>query len=212
MTLPVLAPNPHALYIYRSLNSIFALVFGVQSWVSPPIALGTSAASTPTGFARAWRPSGGVQFSVVAARRAAGASPSNCRASTPARDDGRGFPRRFRMTRGADLKATIQEGKRIRTVNLDVRVLASPLPHSRVGIIVPRHRHTAVDRNRLKRRLRELVRIDLLPPLRTGSSVDLAIRARREAYGAAFDGLRADVHTVRRTLVPDASAGAQSAE
>ena len=30
-------------------------------------------------------------------------------------------------------------------------------------MIVPRHRHTAVARNRLKRRLRELVRTQLLP-------------------------------------------------
>ena len=185
---------------------------GVQSWVSPPIVPGTIAASRRTGFARAWKPGGDVKFSAVVARRAAGASPLSSRASTPARDDGYGFPRRFRLTRGADLKATIQEGKRIRTVNLDVRVLASPLSHSRVGIIVPRHRQTAVDRNRLKRRLRELVRIDLLPPLRSASSVDVAIRARREAYAAELDGLRADVHAVRRKLAPGPSAGAQSAE
>jgi ribonuclease P protein component len=81
-----------------------------------------------------------------------------------------------------------------------------------VGIIVPRHRQTAVDRNRLKRRLRELVRIDLLPPLRSASPVDVAIRARREAYAAELDGLRADVHAVRRKLAPGPSAGAQSAE
>ena len=33
----------------------------------------------------------------------------------------------------------------------------------RVGLIVPRHRQTAVARNRLKRRLRELTRLRLLP-------------------------------------------------
>ena len=42
-------------------------------------------------------------------------------------------------------------------MNLDVRVLASPFSHPRVGIVVPRHRQSAVDRNRLKRRIRELV-------------------------------------------------------
>lgn len=55
---------------------------------------------------------------------------------------------------------------------------------------MPRHRHTAVARNRLKRRLRELVRTRLLaaaPP------ADVLIRARREAYDASFETLAADI-------------------
>ena len=63
-------------------------------------------------------------------------------------------------------------------MHLDVRVLASPLAFPRVGIVVPRHKHSAVDRNRLKRRLRELVRLELLPVLRAASALDVAIRAR----------------------------------
>lgn len=55
---------------------------------------------------------------------------------------------------------------------------------------MPKHQHTAVDRNRLKRRVRELVRVELLPSLRTGSAVDMVIRAEREAYRASFDQLR----------------------
>jgi ribonuclease P protein component len=78
-------------------------------------------------------------------------------------------------------------------VHLDARVLASPLGFPRVGIVVPRHQHTAVDRNALKRRLRELVRLNLLPILRSQSAVDVAIRARREAYAATMDALRTDV-------------------
>ena len=72
---------------------------------------------------------------------------------------------------------------------------------------MPRHQHSAVDRNRLKRRLRELARIELLPSLRDGAATDVAIRARREAYDAEFDGLRRDVLTIRtRTSPADASA------
>ena len=106
------------------------------------------------------------------------------------------YPRRHRLTRGTELDVVRNEGKRVRTEHLEVRVLASlpssgspaversadartdrsaevstvsadvaagilggPLP--RVGIIVPRHRQSAVARNRLKRRLRELVRLRL---------------------------------------------------
>lgn len=83
-------------------------------------------------------------------------------------------------------------------MHLDVRVLASPLGTPRIGLVVPLHRHSAVDRNRLKRRLRELVRVELLPALREqATSSDVAFRARREAYGASFEALRNDVLTVR---------------
>jgi ribonuclease P protein component len=82
-------------------------------------------------------------------------------------------------------------------VHLDVRVLASPLGHSRIGIVVPRHQHSAVDRNKLKRRLRELVRVELLPAMRGTAPIDIAIRARREAYAAAMDALRTDINSIR---------------
>lgn len=62
-----------------------------------------------------------------------------------------------------------------------------------------------MDRNRLKRRLRELVRVELLPSLRAMPAVDLAIRARREAYAASMEGLLADV-TAIRMRVTDAAA------
>ena len=152
-----------------------------------------------------------MKFSVVVARRVVGASPLSFRPNTPARDGGYGFPRRHRLTRGAELKATIQEGKRIRTVNLDVRTLASPLSHPRVGIVVPRHRQSAVDRNRLKRRIRELVRIDLLPALKARTPVDVVIRARIDAYAAGFAALRADILAVQRRVGGD-FAGSQPAK
>ena len=82
-------------------------------------------------------------------------------------------------------------------MHLDVRVLASPLGLSRIGIVVPRHQHSAVDRNRLKRRLRELARLELLPALRGVAPIDIAIRARREGYAATMDALRSDIDLIR---------------
>lgn len=67
----------------------------------------------------------------------------------------------------------------------------------RVGLIVPRYRHTAVARNQLKRRLRELARLQLLP---TQLPVDVVIRVRPEAYDAGFEHLRADVDRARAQL------------
>src|SRR6185295_18449086 len=115
---------------------------------------------------------------------------------------GLGFARRERLSRKADLVKVLQGGKRVRAPNLDARFLVSPLEHSRVGIVVPRFRHTAVDRNRLKRRLRELVRLHLLPALRARVSVDVAIHARREAYGARPEALRNDLASISAGVAP----------
>jgi ribonuclease P protein component len=60
----------------------------------------------------------------------------------------------------------------------------------RVGLIVPKFKQTGVARNQLKRRLRELARLRMLP---TGLMADVIIRARPEAYGASFEALAADV-------------------
>lgn len=56
--------------------------------------------------------------------------------------------------------------------------------------MVPRFKHSAVDRNRLKRRLRELSRTKLLP---ADIAADVVLRIRPETYGATFQALAADV-------------------
>jgi ribonuclease P protein component len=59
---------------------------------------------------------------------------------------------------------------------------------------VPKHGNTGVRRNRLKRRLRELLRREILPELPAGeNAVDVVVRTRREAYGAAFPQLREEL-------------------
>jgi len=89
------------------------------------------------------------------------------------------------------------KGKRIRTGVIEVRYLASLLRHARVGVIVPKHSHSSVERNLVKRRLRELVRRELLPFL---PSLDVVVRAAPSAYGASFDRLRDATRRVRETL------------
>jgi len=84
----------------------------------------------------------------------------------------------------------LRAGRRIRARLLDVKLLSSSLGHVRVGIVVPKYGFTAVRRNTLKRRLRELTRHHLLA---LSNSSDIVIRARREAYAATFADLREDV-------------------
>ena len=62
--------------------------------------------------------------------------------------------------------------------------------HPRMGLIVPRFQSSAVARNRLRRRLREIWRRDVRS---AQPAWDLVIRARREAYAAPFDALRAQI-------------------
>jgi ribonuclease P protein component len=52
---------------------------------------------------------------------------------------------------------------------------------------VPKYSHSAVDRNRVKRRLREIVRLHVLPTL---PNVDVVVRALPSAYEADGSSLR----------------------
>ena len=70
--------------------------------------------------------------------------------------------------------------------------------HPRMGLIVPRYQSSAVARNRLRRRLREIWRREVQPHQ---PAWDLVIRARREAYAARFASLRDDVLAWRRAIL-----------
>lgn len=80
---------------------------------------------------------------------------------------------------------------------MDVFFAASPASVPRFGVVVPKHRQRIVDRNRVKRRLREIGRIHVLPLLRTsGAAMDVLVRARPDAYRADYGTLRDEL--VRR--------------
>lgn len=104
------------------------------------------------------------------------------------------YSRSQRITRGTEIRELFRRGKRSKTAHLDVFDSASPSPLSRVALVVPKHKQSAVARNRLKRRLREIARMDLLPRLETaGAPRDVLVRARREAYQASFAELRQEL-------------------
>lgn len=103
----------------------------------------------------------------------------------------------MRITRGSELTSCWEAGRRRRTQHLDLAWRHSPLGHARLGLIVPRHQSSAVARNRLRRRLREILRRDVLRNL---PSVDLVIRAKRSAYTASFAVLRAELTGAVETL------------
>ena len=66
---------------------------------------------------------------------------------------------------------------------------------------MPKHKHKIVRRNQVKRRLREIGRMEILPRLAgTGLALDLMVRARPEAYDASFEALREELVEVTEGL------------
>jgi len=99
---------------------------------------------------------------------------------------------RIRHTK--EIRGLLERGKRERTAGLDVFFAPSPASRSRLGLIVPKYGRRIVDRNKLKRRLRELGRREVLPALDArGVPWDVLFRARPRAYGADFEELAGDV-------------------
>jgi ribonuclease P protein component len=108
------------------------------------------------------------------------------------------YPQARRITLRSDLERIRQKGTRLRTEDIDVRYIASPFGYLRVGIIVPLYGHSAVERNRLKRRLREEIRKKFLSiPV----GMDILIRTSEAAYSRSFRQLRIQTETIGRSLL-----------
>ena len=116
------------------------------------------------------------------------------------------FPRVARIRRRSEIQALYRRGKRRRTVHLDVFVADSPALRTRLALVVPKHGHKIVERNRLKRLLRESARLEFLPLCGDqGAKLDVLLRARPEAYGVAFGQLRTEIAELAKDLCSHAS-------
>ena len=110
-----------------------------------------------------------------------------------------GFPRERRVRRSAEIRAILAGGRSFdaRDLRLHGLVGADRSAPARAAVVVPRHGRSAVERNRLKRRLRELVRLLVLPAPEL-AGVALVLRTRRRAYDRTFPELREEVEQVLR--------------
>ena len=93
------------------------------------------------------------------------------------------FRKEDRIRRRADFQRIFREGTKYRTPHFRVSILPNALSHSRLGVTVGRRIGSAVERNRLKRRIREFFRLnkESLP----GSS-DLVVTAREGSAGLNY--------------------------
>jgi ribonuclease P protein component len=104
------------------------------------------------------------------------------------------LPRGARIRLGKEIRALLRDGARSRRGAVEVFAAKAPGGGPRYGTVVPKHGHTGVERNRLRRRLREIGRMEVLPRLRqSGCHVDVLVRARPRAYDTPFPALRAEL-------------------
>jgi len=119
---------------------------------------------------------------------------------------GQRLPRKSRIRRGAEIRELLRRGSRHRTSHLEVFTAPAPEGRPRYGTIVPRYGKKIVDRNLLRRRLREIGRTRVLPALRAaGRDVDVLVRARPHAYQARFAELRDQLEGLTERLCSDPS-------
>ncbi|MEN8143486.1 MAG: ribonuclease P protein component [Gemmatimonadota bacterium] len=111
------------------------------------------------------------------------------------------YPRQFRLRRSADISGVFRSGKRVQGRFMDVIVAKSVGAEPRLAVIVAKRGHSAVERNKVRRRLREIVRTTWLPAQRMGGGGwDLIVRAGPEAYDASAASLLADFERCTREV------------
>lgn len=116
------------------------------------------------------------------------------------------LPKTALITKGREIREVLRAGNRVRTASLDVFVRPSPLSRPRLGFVVPKAGHRIVDRNRLKRRLREIGRTGALSSLFGASAnKDILIRTRRRAYDATWSELESELMGVVKGICSEVS-------
>ena len=100
------------------------------------------------------------------------------------------FPKYLRLLRRSEFRRVYDEGRRHRAPLCTVFFRANGLPHSRLGITVPRSVGKAALRNRVKRRVREALRVNL-PTLPAGW--DIVLNPGERAATVAFPRLQEEI-------------------
>jgi ribonuclease P protein component len=100
-----------------------------------------------------------------------------------------GLPRERRITARREI-ASLLSGDRARGRDLDLYWRPAAGPLARAICVTPKHGHTSVRRNQLRRRLIDLARRILLA---RAEPLDYLVRARPGAYALGYDALEAQL-------------------
>ncbi len=123
------------------------------------------------------------------------------------------FPKTAHLLKRADFQRVYQQGRRHFSGNMTVFYWMAPLPSGpeavevetaspscvRVGFTVPKAIGKSVDRNRIRRRLRECVRHHLAD-LSVPRSLDVVFNPKRSALKADFTALDKEVERAFETI------------
>ena len=110
-------------------------------------------------------------------------------ASRPSKT-GQEYPRGARIVRKADFDAVYRNGKRRSSSHFTVFLKANDLPHSRFGFSIKRTLGGAVVRNRIRRRVREAIR---LHRQEISAGWDFVIHPKASVQSAEFAALESDL-------------------
>ena len=110
--------------------------------------------------------------------------------------------RRGRLTRRAEFDAVYRNGRRRSSRQFTVFFASNGLGENRFGMSVGRALGGAVVRNRIRRRVREILRLD-----RGGipSGWDIIVHPRASVAGAEFTPLREELLALLRNSIPSSS-------
>ena len=100
------------------------------------------------------------------------------------------FPREARLVRRGDFDAVYRAGKRRSSSHFTVFFRANQLPVSRFGFSIKKALGGAVVRNRMRRRIREIVRCHRME---IPAGWDIVIHPKSSVARAEFAGLMADL-------------------
>jgi ribonuclease P protein component len=141
----------------------------------------------------------------ITSRASDGPGPVDRRRQTPRAEGPGGLPGECRLAHKAEFDAVYREGRRRSSREFAIFVRANGLPVSRFGWSIKKALGTAVRRNRIRRRLREIVR---LHRREIAGGWDVVIHPRASVATADFAALTAEL----MKLLPREKAAPQSKE
>ena len=113
------------------------------------------------------------------------------------------LPRERRITTRREIAALLR-ASRVRGAELELYRRVAAGPRARATCITPKHGRSGVERNRLRRRLKELMREILLA---RGEDHDWLVRARPPAYELSFADLASALSALASRMDRPADAG-----
>ena len=134
-------------------------------------------------------------------------SPGALDASPGMHSKGKRFPRESRLLRHADFERVYREGKRHFSANMTVFFLPRTEPPTaglRIGLTVSRALGGAVDRNRMRRRMREAIRFTRPA---SAPAIDVVINPKRLILKAEFDDVVKEVSRAFDTVLRKSAGG-----